>query len=50
MVELSAPDVLLNSSFIHNMAPNLKDTSMKATALDAKRPLSCADSWERECV
>ena len=40
-VELSTPGVLSNSSFIHNVAPDLKDAGVKVTVLDAKRPLSC---------
>lgn len=43
-VELSMPAVLSNSSFIHNMVLDLKDAVTEATALDAKRPLSCCDS------
>lgn len=37
--------VLSDSSYIHNVALDLKDADIKATALDAKMPLSCcADS------
>lgn len=45
-VELSMAAVLSNSSFIHNMVPDLKDAVIEVTALDVRRPLSCChSSW-----
>lgn len=50
-VEISTPAVILNSSFIHDMALQLRDAGINVTALDAKRPLSCfVCSSEKKCV
>lgn len=49
-VEIFTPAVILNSSFIHNVALQLRDAGVNVTALHAKRHLSCARSWEKKCV
>lgn len=51
-VEKSTPAVILNSSFICNVALQLREAGINVTALDAKTPLSCccACTWEKKCV
>lgn len=50
-VEISTLAVILNSSFVRNVALQLRDAGINVTALDAKRPLSCCVcSSEKKCV